>query len=95
MEIRPTQIVDSGDGSGYVKDLVWTGWGAPEAHATGVQEIDNCVPSCANGTYSGFPATVTVAGLTPYGAGLEGYATIVIQSTTGSATYTKSTTMPT
>jgi len=95
MEIRPNQIVDSGDGSASMNDLVWSDWGAPEAHATGVQEVDNCNPSCANGKYTGYAATVTVGGLTPYGTGLEGYSTIVIQSAGGlSETYTKKTTIP-
>jgi hypothetical protein len=94
MEVRPTQLTDSGDGSGYVQDLVWTDWGAAQAHASGTQEINNCVPSCASGTYTGSPATVTVTGLTSYGTGLEAYSTILIQWKGGSSTYTKSTTIP-
>ena len=31
----------------------------------------NCTPNCAQGKYTGYPATVTVAGLKPYGTGLE------------------------
>ncbi len=38
MEVRPKQITNSGDGSGYVKDLVWSNWGGPQATATGTQE---------------------------------------------------------
>ena len=80
MEAHPSQIVDSGDGSGYVKDLVWSNWGGQQATATGVQEIDDCNPNCAQGSFAGYAATVTVAGLKPYGTGLEGYSTIVIEA---------------
>jgi Protein kinase domain len=91
MEVRPDQITDSGDGSGYVKDLVWTNWGGSQATATGTEEVDNCNPSCAQGTFTGYPATVTLAGLTPYGTGLEAYSTIVIQSPAANLTETYTT----
>jgi Protein kinase domain len=88
MEVRPLQITDSGDGSGYVQKLVWSDWGGPQAHATGVQEVDNCNPNCAQGTPTGYPATVTLAGLKPYGTGLEAYSTIVIEAPAANLTYT-------
>jgi hypothetical protein len=94
MEIRPKEITDSGDGSGYVTNLVWSGWGSSQATATGIQEVDNCSPNCAQGKYTGYPATVTVAGLQPYGTGLEAYSTIVIEAPSlanGTFTYTKDT----
>lgn len=88
MEIRPGQITVSADGSGYVKSLAWSGWGNPQATATGTLEVDNCTPNCAQGTYTGYPATVTLAGLTPYGTGLEAYSTIVVQAPAFNQTYT-------
>jgi len=91
MEVRPDQITDSGDGTGYVKDLVWSDWGSPQATATGTEEINDCNPNCAQGTYTGYPATVTLAGLTPYGTDLEAYSTIVIQSTAANTTETYTT----
>jgi hypothetical protein len=93
MEVQPKQITDSGDGSGYVKDLVWSDWGTAQATATGIQEVNDCNPNCAQGSFTGYPATVTLAGLTPYGTGLEAYSTIVIQSPSdnGTETYTKDT----
>ena len=91
MEVRPKQITNSGDGSGYVKDLVWSDWGSPQATATGTQEIDDCNPNCAQGTFTGYPATVTLAGLTPYGTGLEAYSTIVIQAPAANSTDTYTT----
>ena len=93
MEVRPKQITTSGDGSGYVKDLVWSDWGSPHATATGVMELNDCQPNCAQGTYTGYPATVTLAGLTPYGTDLQAYSTIVVQSPAANTTetYTKDT----
>ena len=91
MEVRPKQITNSGDGSGYVKDLVWSNWGSPQATATGTQEIDDCNPNCAQGTFTGYPATVTLAGLTPYGTDLEAYSTIVVQAPAANTTETYTT----
>ena len=94
MEITPKTITTSGDGSGYVTNLVWSGWGNSQATATGTLKIDNCVPNCAQGKYTGYPATVTVAGLKPYGTGLEAYSTIVVNAPTapnGTYTYTQDT----
>jgi hypothetical protein len=76
MEVEPNQITDSGDGSGYIKNLTWTGWGTSYATATGTQMVNDCNPNCAQGTYSPYPATVTATSPTAYGNGLQGYAEI-------------------
>jgi hypothetical protein len=91
MEVRPKEIEVSGDSSGYVKDLVWSDWGSPHATATGVMELDDCNPNCAQGTFTGYPATVTLAGLTPYGTDLEAYSTIVVQAPGANTTETYTT----
>ena len=88
MEIQPKQIVVSGDGSRYVDSLTWTGWGQPQATATGTLKVNDCTPSCAQGTFSPYPATVTLAGLKPYGTGLEAYSTIVVRSPSANMTFT-------
>ncbi len=88
MEVKPKQITVSGDGSGYVDGLSWTGWGTPRATATGTLRVDNCVPNCAQGTFTGYPATVTLAGLKEYQGGTSGYSTIVVQSPAANLTYT-------
>jgi hypothetical protein len=80
MQVRPKNIGLAADGTGSVNNLVWSGWGSPRATAIGILEINNCNPNCAQGTFTGYPATVTLAGLTPYGTGLEAYSTIVVQS---------------
>jgi hypothetical protein len=91
MEVQPKMITDSGDGSGYVKNIVWTGWGSAQAVGTGTQEVNDCNPSCAQGTFTGYPAKLTLAGLRPYGTGLEAYSTIVIQAPADNSTETYTT----
>ncbi|HEV2242318.1 MAG TPA: protein kinase [Streptosporangiaceae bacterium] len=82
MKTEPAQIVTTGDGSGFLKNLTWSGWGQPTAQGTGVLEVDNCTPSCAQGTYTGYPATVTLTGLTPYGNGNDAYANMTVSAPT-------------
>jgi hypothetical protein len=93
MEVKPKEITTSGDGSGFVTNLVWSNWGAPHATATGVMKLNDCTPNCAEGKYTSYPATVTLAGLTPYGTDLEAYSTIVVESDAANTTetYTKDT----
>jgi serine/threonine-protein kinase len=78
MRTEPVQIVTTGDGSGFLKDLTWSGWGQPTAQGTGLLEVDNCTPNCAQGTYTGYHATVTLTRLTPYGHGNEAYADMTV-----------------
>jgi Protein kinase domain len=78
MKTEPAQIVTTGDGSGFLKGLTWSGWGTATAQGAGLLEIDNCVPNCAQGTFTGYQATVTLSGLTPYGDGDEAYADMTI-----------------
>ena len=78
MQTEPVQITTTGDGSGFVKNLTWSSWGQPTATGTGLLEIDNCSPNCAQGTFTGYPATVTLTGLTAYGTGLQGYADMTV-----------------
>jgi hypothetical protein len=93
MEVRPKEIEVSGDGTGAVTNLVWSDWGAPHASATGTIRLNNCEPNCAQGKFTSYPATVTLAGLTPYGTDLKAYSTIVVQSPAANTTetYTKDT----
>ena len=88
MEVKPKQIVTSGDGSAYADGLTWSNWGSPQATATGTLKVDNCNPNCAQGTDTSYPATVTLAGLKPYGTGLEAYSTIVVQAPSANLTFT-------
>jgi hypothetical protein len=76
MKTEPAQIVTSGDGSGYVKDLAWSGSSSTTAHGRGILEVDDCTPNCAQETYTCYPATVTLSGLTSYGHGLCAYSVV-------------------
>jgi hypothetical protein len=53
----------SADGSFFLTGLTWQGWGQPATVATGTLNVNNCVPSCYQGTWRKYPATVTVTGL--------------------------------
>jgi hypothetical protein len=88
MEVKPKEILVSGDGSGYVDGLTWSNWGGSQATATGTLKLNNCDPNCAQGTYTGYPAMVTVAGPKDYGTGLQAYSTIVVQSPAANQDYT-------
>jgi serine/threonine protein kinase len=78
MKAEPAQIVTSADGSGFVKELTWSGWGTATALGSGLLEIDNCIPNCAQGTFTGYQARVTLWGLTRYGRGAQAYADMTI-----------------
>jgi len=85
MKTEPTQIVISADGSAALTNLSWSGWASPTATGTGTLELDNCNPNCAQGTFTGYPATVTLSGLTGYGYGDSAYSTMVVSAPTSPA----------
>ncbi len=82
MKTEPMQILTTADGSGYMVNLTWSGWGSATATGTGTWKLDNCNPNCAQGTYTGYPATVTLSGLTGYGHGESAYSTMTISAPT-------------
>jgi serine/threonine protein kinase len=82
MKAEPTLIATIMDGTELLKNLTWTGWAQATTRATGRLGLDNCQPDCAQGTYTWYPATVTLTGLTPYGNGLEAYADMSVTSPT-------------
>jgi hypothetical protein len=78
LRTQPTQIIVSGDGSAFIKDLSWTGWGSDGATGSGTLELDNCEPNCAQGKDAPYQATVTVSGLTAYAGGKQAYADMTV-----------------
>lgn len=65
-KVRPTLIVYTGDGSGYFAGprklghsnyghLSWSNWTKTRASGSGANWVNNCKPSCAQGTYTGYP----------------------------------------
>jgi hypothetical protein len=51
-QVRPATFDFFCDGSGSFTKLRWSTWNASAAAATRVQYVDNCTPSCAQGTWS-------------------------------------------
>jgi serine/threonine protein kinase len=82
MKTEPVQIVTSADGSGYVDGITWTSWGQATATGTGTLQVDNCTPSCATGTYTGYPATITISGLVAYRSGADAYSSMIVSAPT-------------
>jgi hypothetical protein len=80
MKTEPTSIINSGDGSVFVADISWTNWGLAIATGSGTLKVDNCNPNCAQGTLTGYRATITVSDLTPYGGTKQGYADMTISA---------------
>jgi hypothetical protein len=81
MQIEPTRIYTTGDGSGFVDNITWTGWATATARGLGVLEVDNCTPTCAAGAYTGYRATITLTDLVGYGGGgKHAYAKMVVRA---------------
>ncbi len=88
MRAEPASIVLAADGSTFVRDLTWTGWGSATARGTGTMERDDCTPSCAQGALHAYQATISLSGLTAYGSGDHAYATMVVTApSTADASY--------
>ncbi len=80
MATRPAEMQVSGDGTAVVKNITWTDWGSTTARGTGTLYASNCNSSCAEGTYAEYSATITIAGITPYGQGTSAYSTVAVQA---------------
>ncbi len=80
LKSQPATILLSGDGSLFVADVAWTGWGSEGATGHGTLKIDNCVPNCAQGGFKDYEATIVVDDLTPYGGGKQAYDTMNVDA---------------
>lgn len=49
LKVQPSTLVMAGDGNDMITGLRWSGWGSSTARATGVNHVNNCVPSCSDG----------------------------------------------
>ena len=55
-KIAPVRvIITCGDGGVIAHDLVWSNWGAEQAHATGMFSVNTCDPDCATGGREEYP----------------------------------------
>jgi hypothetical protein len=59
--VMPERISFGTDGTHYITGLTWSRWQATGARATGRFHIDNCVPTCAAGTYRSYPVTMLLS----------------------------------
>jgi hypothetical protein len=67
LQIDPPSITYTGDGTGFlggpnVRDrssgIGWTRWTAEVALGSGFNQLNNCTPSCAGGTFRGYPVKI-------------------------------------
>jgi hypothetical protein len=67
LAVRPAVITYTGDGTGLLggarvrtghTGIHWTSWGASTAHGTGYDQLNDCNPSCAGGTYHGYAVRI-------------------------------------
>lgn len=77
LKTEPSQILLSGDGTAFVTGLLWTGWGSNGATGSGTLKLDDCNPNCAQGSLTGYQATVVLSDLTGYTGGAA-YATMMV-----------------
>ena len=67
LQVKPATITYTGDGTGLlggrnVRDrnsgIDWTQWTANVALGSGFNQLNNCTPSCAGGTFRGYPVRI-------------------------------------
>lgn len=59
--IRPAIIVFSGDATNVVSHITWSSWTATGAVGHGTWKYLNCMPSCATGSETPYPATLILS----------------------------------
>ncbi len=67
LHVRPATITYTGDGTGFLgganvrnrrAGINWTKWTSAIARGTGFNQLDNCNPDCARGTFHGYPVKI-------------------------------------
>jgi hypothetical protein len=56
--VRPKRVLYTGDGTGFLTDLIWSTWTYTVAVGSGIDWIDNCRPDCARAPHRRVPARV-------------------------------------
>jgi hypothetical protein len=51
-------VLACADGNASLTTLVWTTWNLTTASATGIYNLNDCVPDCAEGTFGHYAALV-------------------------------------
>ena len=59
--IKPTQITFGVDASVSIRQITWSSWNASGATGSGSWYLLTCVPNCAQGGVTKYPATLTLS----------------------------------
>lgn len=60
--IRPARyVLACADANTYFVDITWTSWGAASAAARATFVQNNCAPTCAEGKFVSYPATLSLS----------------------------------
>jgi hypothetical protein len=59
--IKPTQIYFSGDATLSIRQITWSSWNASGATGSGSWYLETCLPNCAQGPVTKYPATLTLS----------------------------------
>src|SRR5215467_5030271 len=59
-EVKPSAIYFGAGGSLFVRGISWASWNQAQARGQGTRWADNCLPSCAAGSYAKSAAQVTL-----------------------------------
>jgi hypothetical protein len=62
LRYQPTKMVVAGDGAEILARIRYVGYGGAEANATGTLLVDDCIASCAAGTFHPVRATLVFHG---------------------------------
>ena len=58
--VKPADyILTCADAGSVLAHLSWTSWTGEQAVATGVHQLNNCTPNCAEGRFISYPAVIT------------------------------------
>lgn len=77
----PSEIGFSADGGNIVTQLHWSSWTSTAAAANGTSDIQNCVPSCAQGTHTPVATTITLSNP------VDGHFTAMTETRNGQTTH--------
>jgi mono/diheme cytochrome c family protein len=58
---RPLIFGFSADGSGYARVQSWSSWTGSEATSSAVMELNECNPSCAQGSFTSYPGLLVLS----------------------------------
>jgi hypothetical protein len=78
-------ILTCADAGSVLAHLSWSSWTGEQAVATGVHQLNNCTPNCAEGKFISYPAVITLSRPEPL-AGHPGetyFSRLTVRYTTG------------